>query len=265
MKRNYGNGLMEKKKFTLIELLVVVAIIGILASLLLPSLGRAREAAKFAVCKSNKNQHAKLLYLFTDGNDGRLPNVLAFNANNPTEPDPLEDDWYGARPDYSMSNGVILMYTKSTEFLRCPSIAEGTLGDQTGSNGNFDQSMMASFNRAKFTTISNETWYGPAADSSASSVITPLVVEEMPLSLNGNNPEGGHCESDKRATPHMKKGSYAGIDGSATTYKFQGSLDLLQSRYFYTRVGNGNWHWLKTPAFNYDDNWEKQSGVACPF
>ena len=47
---------MSKKMFTLIELLVVVAIIGILASLLLPSLSRARIMAKVAVCKSNMKQ-----------------------------------------------------------------------------------------------------------------------------------------------------------------------------------------------------------------
>ena len=48
-----------EKKFTLIELLVAIAIISILASLLLPSLGRAREAGKNAVCRSNLSQLSK--------------------------------------------------------------------------------------------------------------------------------------------------------------------------------------------------------------
>ena len=62
-----------KKKFTLIELLFVVAIIGILASLLLPSLENARKVAKIAVCHSNLKQHSVALYNYLDSADGHFP------------------------------------------------------------------------------------------------------------------------------------------------------------------------------------------------
>ena len=42
--------------FTLIEVLVVVAIVGLLVSLLVPSLSRARDQAKLVACKSNLHQ-----------------------------------------------------------------------------------------------------------------------------------------------------------------------------------------------------------------
>ena len=61
------------KRFTLIELLVVVAIIGILASLLLPVLGKARKSARRATCVSQLRQLSVALYNYTDDNDSHFP------------------------------------------------------------------------------------------------------------------------------------------------------------------------------------------------
>jgi len=59
--------------FTLVELLVVIALIGMLAALLLPALGRAKEKGQFATCLNNLRQVNFALHLYADENADFLP------------------------------------------------------------------------------------------------------------------------------------------------------------------------------------------------
>ena len=56
----------EKQGFTLIELLVVIGIIAILAAILLPSLARAREAARRASCQNNLKQWGLVFKMYAN-------------------------------------------------------------------------------------------------------------------------------------------------------------------------------------------------------
>lgn len=85
--------------FTLIELLVVVGIIGILASMLLPGLARAKDAARRIQCLGNLKQLGLSVRMYADDYQGRFPTRAITNR------------WTTAT----------LSYYKDTRVLRCPS------------------------------------------------------------------------------------------------------------------------------------------------
>jgi prepilin-type N-terminal cleavage/methylation domain-containing protein/prepilin-type processing-associated H-X9-DG protein len=62
-----------RKAFTLIELLTVIAIIGILAAILIPTVGKVRSQAKSAECKSRLRQVGIAFRLFSEDNKGKAP------------------------------------------------------------------------------------------------------------------------------------------------------------------------------------------------
>ncbi|RYG75551.1 DUF1559 domain-containing protein [bacterium] len=103
-----------KSAFTLIELLVVIAIIAILAAILFPVFGRARENARRSSCQSNLKQIGLGIMQYTQDYDERLPNARTNNVLIGT----LVDN---NRPWHV----TIQPYIKSLQLFKCPSNTTG--------------------------------------------------------------------------------------------------------------------------------------------
>ena len=130
MRRHSTSCWQSLKGFTLLELLVVIAIIAILASLLLPVLGRAKAKAQAIVCLNNLKQLQLAWNMYVeDNNDWLVPN------NPPTYGGPggqLRASWAWGDMRYGKPDGTNIDYiighhegslgphVKTEKVLKCP-------------------------------------------------------------------------------------------------------------------------------------------------
>lgn len=93
----------QRDAFTLIELLTVIAIIGILAAIIIPTVGKVRESARYSIGTSNLREWARANILFAQENKGFIPNDGATNAPTAGQITPVisgAGPWWNELPPY---------------------------------------------------------------------------------------------------------------------------------------------------------------------
>ncbi|MCM8531334.1 MAG: type II secretion system GspH family protein [Lentisphaeraceae bacterium] len=118
---------MKRSKFSLVELLVVVAIIGVLLSILLPSLHKSRIIAKRVVDLSNARQFATYCTLDAQNNSGKLPSGYRGHG---------EDDM--AWLNMTMTDRFLRDYQMPRELLGCTSFPQENWGQWMYWGGRLD-------------------------------------------------------------------------------------------------------------------------------
>jgi prepilin-type N-terminal cleavage/methylation domain-containing protein/prepilin-type processing-associated H-X9-DG protein len=88
--------------FTLIELLVVIAIIGVLASLLLPVLGRAKQKGQGIACLNNLRQLQNAWFLYTQDHEDKVPRNMSNHISAGKTPG--NPNWVAGLIDFTPDN-----------------------------------------------------------------------------------------------------------------------------------------------------------------
>ncbi len=120
----------KTRVFTLIELLIVISIIAILAAMLLPALGKAREAAYTIKCTGNQKQLLNMHMLYADTyKDWGIGNCYPYYESK-SSGKRVEYMRFFRTDDPDFATGIGLPSKSLYKFLRCNSADRWTKANQ---------------------------------------------------------------------------------------------------------------------------------------
>ncbi|MCL4789607.1 MAG: type II secretion system GspH family protein [Verrucomicrobia bacterium] len=246
--------------FTLLELLVVIAVIGILAALLLPALGRAKMRAQRVQCVSNLKQFAVALQLYAGDFGDHLPPNL--DGQNIPLGQAWVEGWLGL-PGPDCTNTAYLQRSLVGPYLGnniaiwcCPSVKSVTVGGVT---------------QPRVRTVSLNCFMGSPVKSPAAATYAKLsdlpplppaqaltFLEEKVETINDGafaiqwdfdekNPAAWMLR-DKPEVLHIGSGNVSFADGHVESHRWRDARTLNAPRDDAVMAGNPDVLWLQERA-----------------